>query len=76
MKQTKTQFRRIASNEVVTPEGQCLKQQVVELTDGVVSRLYPLEMEQANTEWLRGRLVLRKDSGDSVRAYYNNKPLT
>ena len=76
MKQKMTQFRRIASNEVVTPEGQCLKQQVVELSDGVVSRLYPLETEQANTEWLQGRLVLRKDNDDLIRVFYNNKPLT
>ena len=76
MKQNKTQFRRIASNEVETPEGRCLRQQVIELTDGVVSRLYPLERELANTEWLRGRLILRKDSDDSVRAYYDDKPLT
>ena len=75
MKQKKTQLRRIASNEVLTPEGRCLKQQVVELADGVVFRLYPLEMELANTEWLQGRMVLRKEN-DSVRAYYNNKPLT
>ena len=76
MKQKKTQFRRIASNEVVTPEGRCLTLQVVELTDGVVSSLYPLQMEQANTEWLQGRLILKKESDDTVRAYYKNKPLT
>ena len=75
MKQTKTQFRRIASNEVVTPEGQCLKQQVVELTDGVVSRLYPLEMEQANTEWFVGRVILKESDDGHIQAYYNNKPI-
>ena len=76
MKQKKTQFRRIASNEVVTPEGRCLTLQVVELTDGVVSSLYPLQMEQASTEWFQGRLILKKESDDTVRAYYKNKPLT
>ena len=76
MKQRKTVLRRIASNEVVTPEGQRLTQHVVELSNGVVSRVYPLLMEQANTEWMRGRLVLEKDSDNLVRAYYNDKPLT
>ena len=76
MKQKKTQLRRIASNEVLTPEGKCLTLQVVELSEGVVSSLYPLQMEQASTEWFQGRLILKKESDDSVRAYYNNKPLT
>lgn len=76
MKQKQTVFRRIASNEVVTPEGQILRLQVVELTDGVVSSLYPLEAEQASTEWFRGRMVLLKDDDGSVRAYYNYKPIT
>jgi hypothetical protein len=76
MKQTKIQFRRIASNEVITPEGQCLIQHVVELSDGIVSSLYPLTMEQANTEWMQGRLVLVKSPDGLVRAYYKNKPLT
>ena len=76
MKQRKTVLRRIASNEVVTPEGQRLTQHVVELSNGVVSKVYPLLMEQANTEWMQGRLVLEKDSDNLVRAYYNDKPLT
>ena len=76
MKKRKTVFRRIAFNEVMNPEGQCLKQYVVELTDGVVSSLYPLETELANTEWMQGRLILRKDSDNLVRAYYKDKPLT
>ena len=75
MKQKEKVFRRIASNEVMTPDGQCLIQQVVELADGVVSRIYPLVMEQANTEWLKGRLVLRVDNENHVRAYYKDKPL-
>ena len=76
MKQKKTQLRRIASNEVLTPEGKSLTLQVVELSEGVVSSLYPLQVEQANTEWLQGRVILKKESDDIVRAYYNNKPLT
>ena len=76
MKQKKTQLRRIASNEVLTPEGKCLTLHVVELSDGVVSSLYPLQMEQAHTEWLQGQVILKKENDDIVRAYFNNKPLT
>ena len=76
MKQAKTVFRRIASNEVITPENQCLFQQVIELTDGVVTNQYPLVMEIPNTEWVRGQLVLRKCADGLVRAYYKGKILT
>ena len=76
MRQAKTVFRRIASNEVITPEDQLLFQQVIELTDGVVTNLYPLVMEIPNTEWMQGRLVLRKCADGLVRAYYKGKILT
>lgn len=76
MKRKKTVFRRIASNEIVTHEGLCLIQHVVELENGIVSRLYPLEMELANTEWFQGRLILKKDNDGQVCAYYKDNPLT
>ena len=76
MRQAKTVFRRIASNEVMTPENQCLFQQVIELKDGVVTNLYPLVMEIPKTEWVQGRLILRKGADGFVRAYYKGKILT
>ena len=76
MRQTKIVFRRIASHEVMTPENQCLLQQVIELKDGVVTNLYPLVTEIPNTEWMQGRLVLRKCADGLVRAYYKGKILT
>jgi len=76
MKQAKTVFRRIASNEVLTPQGQCLSQQVMELTDGVVTNLYPLVQELSNTEWMQGQIVLKSCPNNIVHAYYKGKKLT
>ena len=76
MRQAKTVFRRIASNEVLTPQGQCLSQQVIELTDGVVTNLYPLVQELSNTEWMQGQIVLKSCPNNIVRAYYKGKILT
>jgi len=77
MKQPKkTPYRRIACNELVTQEGQCLTLCVVELSeDGRVVRHYPLVQEQAFTEWMQGRLQLRNDLDGAVRLYHNDKPI-
>ena len=65
--------RRIASNEVTTPEGQILTRYVVELAeDSTVCDLYPLTQEMAFTEWMQGRLEVRNENG-CRRVYYNNK---
>ena len=66
--------RRIASNEVLTTQGQLLTQQVVTLEAGFVVRVDPLEKEEARTEWLQGRVVL-KQTPDGVLAYYHDKQL-
>ena len=68
--------RRIASNEVMTTEGQCLTRYVVELSeDATVLNLYPLTQEIAYTEWMQGRLVLKSENGHT-RVYYNNKVIS
>ncbi len=67
--------RRIASNELITPEGKLLMQQVVLLEEGFVVRTHPLEKEEANTEWLQGSIILKKEPA-GVRAYYQGKLLT
>ena len=71
MKQTTA--RRIACNELITPEGQCLTLYSVEISEGFVTGQFPLLQETANTEWMRGRVVLRKDDDGRVRAYYQEK---
>ena len=73
----KTPLRRIACNELITPEGQCLTLCVVELSDdGQVVRHYSLSKELPHTEWWQGRLNLRRDGDGIVRAYYKDKAIT
>lgn len=78
MEQTrKTPYRRIACNELITPEGQCLIRYVVELSeDGQVERHYALTQELARTEWHQGRLNLRKCNDGVVRLFDKHKPIT
>ena len=78
MKQSKkTPFRRIACNELMTLEGQCLTLCVVELSeDGQVVRHYALEQEMPQTEWIPGRLNLKRCGDGVVRVFYNGKPIT
>ena len=71
MKQTA--IRRIACNELITTEGQCLTLHRVEISNGYVTGLFPLLQETANTEWMRGRVELRQEADGRVRAYYMEK---
>ena len=66
-------LRRIAANEVMTPEGQSLTRYVVEVAqDGTVCDLYPLTQEMAFTEWMQGSLEIKKENG-CMRVYYNHR---
>jgi hypothetical protein len=67
-----THLRRIASNELLTPEGKVLTQHVVLLEEGFVVRTLPLDEEQAGTEWLQGRITLKQEQ-EGLRAYYQGK---
>ena len=65
--------RRIATHEIVREEdNSVLTLSVVEILSGTVQRCYPLKGEQAATEWLPGRIVLRRDAEGVLRAYHNN----
>jgi hypothetical protein len=65
--------RRIASNEVRTPENLTLTRYVVELAeDGVVCDLYPLTQEMPFTEWMQDRLEIRNENGNRY-VYYHNR---
>ena len=76
MNQKMQRLRRIASNELITLEGKCLTQQVVELSeDGQVVRHYSLQTEMAHTEWMQGRLSLKRNEDGKIYAYYHNKPI-
>ena len=76
MKGKQQTVRRIACNELVTPDGRRLSLHVVEIREGCVSDLYPLLQETAGTEWVQGSIVLKEGPDGSVRAYYKGKELT
>jgi hypothetical protein len=45
------------------------------LEQGYVVRMHPLEGEEPQTEWLQGRIELKKQN-DGLQAYYKGKLLT
>jgi hypothetical protein len=48
---------------------------VVELEDGIVTRYYPLDGEQPQTEWLSGTICIRRDAQGQIKAFYEEKEL-
>ena len=69
---TTRNIRRIASHEVVMPDGSCQTLSIVEIRSGVVKKCFPLTQELPFTEWFPGQIVLRRDEQGFTRAYYNN----
>jgi len=68
------QIRRVASNEI-TIEGKTLRQYVVEIVDHRVVDYYSFQEELPFTEWLAGKIELRKDINGFLQAFLNNKLL-
>ncbi|MBQ8064275.1 MAG: hypothetical protein IJ200_01280 [Prevotella sp.] len=75
MKQNeKTRSRQIASNELLTQQGELLTMHVVVMEQGRVTDVFPLRREEPFTEWLQGRIVLRDEDGHTC-AYYKGVQL-
>ena len=51
-------MKRFAAHLIYLPDAGCLRQMVVEMEAGRVSRLYPLTHEIADTCWLPGLIIL------------------
>lgn len=68
-------MRRVAAN-AVSVGGQTMAPAVVEISDGVVKRCYPLSGEQPQTEWAQGTITVKADQGGLLRAYKNGKQIT
>lgn len=64
--------RRIAANEIVTPQG-VVTLGVVEITDGRVTSIVPLDGEQPLTEWHTGTITVRDDGNYELATISNNK---
>ena len=73
-RQTERQ-RRIACPELQTPQGIIRTPYVVELSNGIVERYYPLIKEQPFTEWTSNRLKLKEDDEGLLTLWDDNKPI-
>lgn len=66
-------IRKVAASKIYTSEKNHLKNFVVELEDGYVSKFYPLTTEYAFTEWFTGTLVLTNKNIPSQKGLTNIK---
>lgn len=66
--------RRLAANEVETPEGSFVPG-YVETDGGYVVASGHLDGERERTEWLGGIIKVATDDSGRLRAYHNGKPI-
>lgn len=66
-------IRKVAASKIYTSEKNHLKNFVVELEDGYVSKFYPLTTEQAFTEWFTGTILLTNKNIPSQKGLTNIK---
>ena len=66
-------LRKIAANQIVLQDNSLLTLAVVEISNGEVTKWYPLTQELPNTEWFGGQILLKDDDNGVLRAYYNDK---
>jgi len=69
----KRKLRRIACHEIVLEDRSSLSLAVLEIQQGRILRYYPLTQELPFTEWVAGRIVLKRDEEGIMHAYYNNE---
>lgn len=67
--------RRCGAHEVWLPNGDVLRQAVVELMDGRVVNYYEFRNELPMTEWLGGIIEVKRDEEDVLRAFFQGKLL-
>ena len=66
-------IRKVAASKIYTSEKNHLKNFVVELEDGYVSKFYPLTTEHAFTEWFTGTILLTNKNIHSKKGLTNIK---
>lgn len=66
-------IRKVAASKIYTSEKNHLKNFVVELEDGYVSKFYPLTTEHAFTEWFTGTILLTNKNIPSQKELTNIK---
>jgi hypothetical protein len=68
------ELRRVAAHEVIIAEDKLI-QAVVEIEEGRVVNYYEFRDELPLTEWLGGKIEIKRDDEGILRAYQNNKVL-
>lgn len=68
------ELRRVAAHEVIIDEEELI-QAVVEIEEGRVVNYYEFRDELPLTEWLGGKIEIKRDDEGILRAYQNNKVL-
>ena len=68
-----SELRRCGAHEVMLPEGEILCQAVVEIEEGRVVNYYEFRDELPMTEWLGGRIEVRRDEEGILRAWWQGK---
>ena len=68
------ELRRVAAHEVIIGEDKPI-QAVVEIEEGRVVNYYEFRDELPLTEWLGGKIEIKRDDEGILRAYQNNKVL-
>ena len=68
------EIRRVAAHEVIVGEEKFI-QAVVEIEEGRVVNYYEFSGELPLTEWLGGKIEIKRDDEGILRAYQNNKVL-
>ena len=66
-------IRKVAASKIYTSEKNHLKNFVVELEDGYVSKFYPLTTEHAFIEWFTGTILLTNKNIPSQKGLTNIK---
>ena len=68
-----SELRRCGAHEVMLPEGEILRQAVVEIEEGRVVNYYEFRDELPMTEWLGGRIEVKRDDEGILRAWWQGK---
>ena len=69
------EFRRCGAHEVMLVDGTLLTQAVVEVEEGRVVNYYEFRDELPMTEWLGGRIEVKKDGEGILRAFHQGKEI-
>ncbi len=68
-------MRRCGAHVVSLPDGACLKQAVVEISDDRVVNYYEFRDELPMTEWLGGEIRVERDEEGILIALWNGNQL-